>query len=283
MAVEEIGKTMGIYEVFKAQFLNVLPKITIRLLIITLIIFFAKKILNIFMKHYKAAAKKKNMDPLLESFLSSLIQTVYYIFVTFIVVSTAGIQATSIATLLGAAGLAIGLALQGSLSNLAGGILILFFRPFNKGDYISNNSGIDGSVEKIRILYTELITPDNKTIIVPNGQLANNAIINFSKNPERRLDLVFSVSYDTPINKVMDILSDISKEDLRIIQKPENRIGVFKHNASSVDFAFRVWVKTENYWDAYFDLNRKVKETFDANGIEIPYQKIDIYNKKIEG
>ncbi|MGL4252563.1 MAG: mechanosensitive ion channel family protein [Fusobacteriaceae bacterium] len=283
MAVEEMGKTLGIYEVFKAQFLNILPKITIRLLIIILIVFFAKKILNTFMKHYKTAAKKKNMDPLLESFLSSLIQTVYYIFLTFVVVSTAGIQATSIATLLGAAGLAVGLALQGSLSNLAGGILILFFRPFNKGDYISNNSGIDGSVEKIRILYTELITPDNKTIIVPNGQLANNAIINFSKNPERRLDLVFSVSYDTPINKVMDILSDISKEELRIIQKPENRIGVFKHSASSIDFAFRVWVKREDYWDIYFDLNRKVKETFDANGIEIPYQKIDIYNKKIQG
>ncbi|MGL5578199.1 MAG: mechanosensitive ion channel family protein [Fusobacteriaceae bacterium] len=278
-----MGKTLGIYEVFKAQFLNILPKITIRLLIIILIVFFAKKILNTFMKHYKTAAKKKNMDPLLESFLSSLIQTVYYIFLTFVVVSTAGIQATSIATLLGAAGLAVGLALQGSLSNLAGGILILFFRPFNKGDYISNNSGIDGSVEKIRILYTELITPDNKTIIVPNGQLANNAIINFSKNPERRLDLVFSVSYDTPINKVMDILSDISKEELRIIQKPENRIGVFKHSASSIDFAFRVWVKREDYWDIYFDLNRKVKETFDANGIEIPYQKIDIYNKKIQG
>lgn len=283
MATEEIGKTLGIYEVFKTQFLNILPKITIRLLIIIFIMFFAKKILNIFMKHYKTAAKKKNMDPLLESFLSSLIQTVYYIFVTFIVVSTAGIQATSIATLLGAAGLAVGLALQGSLSNLAGGILILFFRPFNKGDYISNNSGIDGSVEKIRILYTELTTPDNKTIIVPNGQLANNAIINFSKNPERRLDLVFSVSYDTSINKVMEILENISKEEVRIIQKPENRIGVFKHSASSIDFAFRVWVKKEDYWDIYFDLNRKVKEIFDANGIEIPYQKIDIYNKKIQG
>lgn len=282
MAVEELGKNLGVYEIFKAQFLNILPKITIRLFIIIFIMFFAKKILNIFMSQYKMAAKKKNMDPLLESFLSSLIQTVYYIFVTFIVVSTAGVQATSIATLLGAAGLAIGLALQGSLSNLAGGILILFFRPFNKGDFISNNSGIDGSVEKIRILYTELTTPDNKTIIVPNGQLANNAIINFSKHTERRLDLIFSVSYDTPINKVLEILKNISLEEVRIIQKPENRIGVFKHSASSIDFAFRMWVKKEDYWDTYFDLNKKVKETFDANGIEIPYQKIDIYNKKMQ-
>ncbi|MGL5964745.1 MAG: mechanosensitive ion channel family protein [Cetobacterium sp.] len=278
MAVQEVVE-VSVYEVFKTQFLDVLPKITIRLLIIICIVFFAKKVLNTFMKHYRVAAHKKNMDPLLESFLSSLIQTVYYIFIAFVVISTAGVQATSIATLLGAAGLAVGLALQGSLSNLAGGILILFFRPFNKGDYISNNAGIDGSVEKIRILYTELITPDNKSIIVPNGQLANNAIINFSKNPERRLDLVFSVSYDTPINKVMEILSDIAKEDSRIIQKPENRIGVFKHSASSVDFAFRVWVKRDDYWDMYFDMNRKVKEVFDANGIEIPYQKIDIYNK----
>lgn len=279
MLTQEAIEKLSVYNVFKEQVLEVLPKITVRLILIVLVLFFSKKILNLIMTHYKRAAEKKNMDPLLEGFLSSIITTLFYTGIVFFIVSVAGIQATSLATLLGAAGLAVGLALQGSLSNLAGGILILFFRPFNKGDYISNNSGIEGSVEKIRILYSELLTPDNKTIIVPNGQLANNPVINYSRNPERRLDMIFSVSYDTPISKVMDILHQVAAKNILIIQKPENRIGVFKHSASSIDFAFRVWVKKENYWDLYFELNREIKELFDVNGVEIPYQKIDVYNK----
>lgn len=282
MLTQESIEKLSVYSVFKSQVLEVLPKITIRLLLVVLILFFSKKMLNVIMRHYRTAAEKKKMDPLLESFLSSVISSLYYVGIAFIVVSIAGVQAASLATLLGAAGLAVGLALQGSLSNLAGGILILFFRPFNKGDYISDNGGIEGSVEKIKILYTELLTPDNKTIIVPNGQLANNPVINFSKNAERRLDMIFSVAYDTPISKVMDILTQVAAKNPLIIQKPENRIGVFKHSASSVDFAFRVWVKKESYWDLYFDLNREIKELFDLNGIEIPYQKIDVYNKKNE-
>lgn len=279
MLTQDAVEKLSVYNVFKEQVLEMLPKITIRLILIVLLLFFSKKILNVIMTHYKRAAEKKNVDPLLEGFLSSIITTLYYVGIIFFIVSVAGIQATSLATLLGAAGLAVGLALQGSLSNLAGGILILFFRPFNKGDYISNNSGIEGSVEKIRILYSELLTPDNKTIIVPNGQLANNPVINYSRNPERRLDMIFSVSYDTPISKVMDILTQVAAKNILIIQKPENRIGVFKHSASSIDFAFRVWVKKENYWDLYFELNREIKELFDLNGVEIPYQKIDVYNK----
>lgn len=269
-----------ILNTFKNQIISVLPRLVIRGLLLLIILIFAKKILNVILSAYKRTAKAKGIDPLLESFLSSLINTIYYIGVAFLAISIIGIQATSIATLLGAAGLAVGLALQGSLSNLAGGILILFFRPFNKGDFISNNSGIDGSVEKIRILYTELLTPDNKSIIVPNGILANNPIINFSKNVERRVDLIFSVSYETPIEKAISLMQEIADSHPKINQEKEKKIRLFKHNASSLDFIYRVWCKREDYFDVMFDSNELIKKSFDKNGIEIPYQKIDIYKKQ---
>ncbi|MGL5051934.1 MAG: mechanosensitive ion channel family protein [Fusobacteriaceae bacterium] len=269
-----------ILNTFKNQIISILPRIVIRGVLLLIILFFAKKILNLILSAYKKTAKAKGIDPLLESFLSSLINTIYYIGVAFLVIGIIGIQATSVATLLGAAGLAVGLALQGSLSNLAGGILILFFRPFNKGDFISNNSGIDGSVEKIRILYTELLTVDNKSIIVPNGVLANNPVINFSKNAERRVDLIFSVSYDTSIEKAISLMEEVANNHPKINQEKEKKIRLFKHNASSLDFVYRVWCKKEDYFDVMFDSNELVKIIFDKNGIEIPYQKIDIYKKE---
>lgn len=263
----------------KDSFMKAAPHVVWNIMFILIFIYFTKKILVFFLQSYKKFAIKNNLDPLLRSFISSLIKTSYFIFIFFTIMRMIGVQAVSVATILGTAGLAIGLALQGSLANLAGGVLILFFRPFNQGDFISNNSGIEGFVFKIRILYTELITPDNRAIIVPNGQLANNAVINFSRYPERRVDLIFSVSYDTPTEKVLKILTDISNEHPKILQEKEKRIRLMRHSASSIDFAFRVWCKREDYWDVFFDCNEIVKTTFDKNGIEIPYQKIDIYNK----
>ncbi len=256
-----------------------LPSLLSKILIIFFIVTLAKKVLSYILSLYKKTVRIKKIDPLLESFIASLITTIYYVGVLFVVIGVAGVQATSIVTLLGTAGLAVGLALQGSLSNLAGGMLILFFRPFNKGDYISNNSGIDGTVEKIKILYTELLTFDNKTIIVPNGVLANNPIINYSKNAERRVDLIFSVSYDTPIDKAIDLMTEVATSHPKVNQEKDITIRLMKHNSSSLDFAYRVWCKKEDYFAVTFDMNELVKKKFDENGVEIPYQKIDIYNK----
>ncbi|MGL5122948.1 MAG: mechanosensitive ion channel family protein [Fusobacteriaceae bacterium] len=268
----------SIFETYKMQIINILPKFTFKFIIIILIVIFSKRIIESLLNVYKQTLRKRKVDSLLESFTVSAIRAIYYLAIFGYVISLIGIPAASFATILGAAGLAIGLGLQGSLSNLAGGILILFFKPFGKDDYISNNNGIDGSVYKIRILYTELITIDNKVIIVPNGQLANNSIINFSKSLERRVDLIFSTSYDTPIDKTIDLLTKIADEHPKIKKTTENRIRLFKHNASSLDFVFRVWVKKDDYWDVFFDCNEIVKKEFDKHGIEIPYQKIDIYN-----
>ncbi|MGL6064417.1 MAG: mechanosensitive ion channel family protein [Fusobacteriaceae bacterium] len=270
--------TPKILDGYKEKLANSLPTFAGKFITVILIVIFSKRIIEYLLNIYKKALRKKGVDSLLESFTVSAIRAIYYIGILGFIISLIGVPAASFATILGAAGLAIGLGLQGSLSNLAGGLLILFFKPFGKDDYISNNNGIDGSVNKIRILYTELITIDNKVIIVPNGQLANNSIINFSKSLERRVDLIFSTSYDTPIDKTIDLLTKIANEHPKIKKTTENRIRLFKHNASSLDYAFRVWVNKEDYWDVFFDCNEIVKKEFDKHGIEIPYQKIDIYN-----
>lgn len=264
----------------KDSLVQALPGIAIRIVVLGIIFTFAKPVLNGVLRVTRVALRKNKVEPLLETFTISLTKTIVYIIYLFLVVSTIGIQATSLVTVLGTAGIAVGLALQGSLANLAGGVLILFFKQFKKGDYISNNSGIEGTVDEIHILYTTLNSVDNKRIIVPNGQLANNAIINFSTNSERRVDLIFSVAYDTPKGKAEEVLQEIMDSNPKILHDHANMIKLIKHSASSIDYVFRAWVKKEDYWDVYFECMSEVKRVFDENHIEIPYQKIDIYNKK---
>lgn len=256
-----------------------LPGLVIRVLILLVLFIIWPKLLGMILTAYKKTLEKKNVDPLLESFTVSLLKTIAYIALFFIVVSIIGVKATSLVTVLGTAGIAVGLALQGSLSNLAGGVLILFFKQFSKGDYISNNGGIEGTVDQIHILYTTLITTDNKVIVVPNGQLANNAIINYSRKPERRLDMVFTVSYDTPVEKTKELLKQIAENHPAVLKNKAMTIRMAKQSASSLDYNFRVWVKSSDYWDTLYDFNEEVKRVFDENGVEIPYQKIDIYDR----
>lgn len=265
-------------ESFLADILGILPKIVFRGIILIILLVLWPKVLSMILTAYTRTLEKRKVDPLLQSFTVSLLKTIFYITLFFIVVSVIGIKATSLVTILGTAGLAVGLALQGSLTNLAGGMLILFFKQFSKGDYISTGS-LEGTVDQIHILYTTLVTTDNKVIIIPNGQLANGAIINYSKNSTRRLDMVFSVSYDTPAEKVKEILNRIADEHPAVIKEKGKTIRMSKQNASSLDFVFRVWVENKDYWTTMFDFNEIVKEEFDKNNIEIPYQKIDIYNK----
>lgn len=260
------------------NFIDILPSLLIRGITLAILLLFWPKLVNGILNTYHKLLRKKKIEPLLESFTSSIIKTILYVILLFIVVGTVGVKATSLVTVLGTAGIAVGLALQGSLANLAGGVLILFFKPFSKGDYIVTN-GLEGIVEKIQILYSVLYTIDNKVIIVPNGQLANNSIINVTKNPERRLDLVFSVAYNTSIEKVKEILNKIANEHSNVLKDKPINIRLATQNTSSLDFIFRVWVKTEKYWDSNFDFIELVKKEFDLNNIEIPYQKIDIYHK----
>ena len=258
--------------------IRILPGTILRIIWIIFLIFIMKHVVNIIIQTLKLLMEKSHVDELLSSFILSLTKTIIYIGFFFLVIGGLGVKATSLITLLGTAGLAVGLALQGSLSNLAGGVLILFFKPFLKGEYIKSGSG-DGTVECIHILYTVLTTVDNSRIIIPNSQLANTAIINISRNNERRVDLTVSVAYGTPEEKVKKILTEIADQDSNILHKMGYTIRMNKHNSSSLDYVYRVWTKKENYWEVYFSLTEKVAKYFEREGIEIPYQKIDIYNK----
>ncbi len=255
-----------------------LPSIAMRLLWVIFLLAIMKPVVNMVIKTLRAILHKGKADPLLESFLVSLVKTVVYIGFFFMIISGIGVQATSLVAILGTAGIAVGLALQGSLANLAGGVLILFFRPFLKGEFITTGAG-SGTVTAIHILYTTLTTPDNKRIIIPNGQLANGAVTNISREPERRVDMVISTSYDTPVEKAKAVLQRIAEENDKILHEKGYTIRLNAHSASSLDYNFRVWTKSENYWEVYYTMMETVVIEFAKEGIEIPYQKIDIYNK----
>jgi small conductance mechanosensitive channel len=192
-----------------------------------------------------------------------------------------GIQTTSLIAVLGAAGLAVGLALQGSLSNFAAGVLIVTFRPIRVGDYFEG-AGTAGTVEQIQIFSTTAKTPDNKVIIIPNGKLLSDNIVNYSMKEIRRVDMTIGVSYEDPIDKVKEVLADILAKDSRILQDPSPTIGLIQLADSSVNFAVRPWVKTEDYWAVYFDLHETIKKRFDAEGISIPFPQQDIHVYKEE-
>ncbi|MDO4690109.1 MAG: mechanosensitive ion channel [Fusobacterium sp.] len=265
------------------KFEKVLPILAGKLLFLLILVFIWPKLVNFILFSMKKFSERRQVDPLFSSFLRSLIKTILYIVLFFFVISTLGVQTTSLVTILGTAGIAVGLALQGSLANLASGMILLFFKNVSKGDFISaNNGAIEGVIKSIHILYTTITTPDGLALIVPNSQLANSAIINFTKNPERRLDLVYSTSYDNSVEKTLKILQQVVDEEKRIVQNEERTvvISLIKHNSSSLDYRFRVWVKIEDYFDVMYDINKRVKELFDENEIEIPYNKLDIYNRK---
>ncbi len=219
---------------------------------------------------------KKDVDPAIQHFVSAL---VYYVLFTFVIVAALGqlgIQTASFVAIIGAAGLAIGLALQGSLANFAAGVLILLFKPFRVGDFIEA-AGTSGVVQKILIFTTELHTGDNKKVIIPNGAVTAGNIVNYSANDTRRVDLVMGISYDDDIDKAKAILEEVVAADERVLKDPAPTIAVVELADSSVNFVVRPWVRTADYWGAYFGLTEAVKKRFDQEGISIPYPQQDVY------
>lgn len=220
--------------------------------------------------------KKKEVDPTLISFVGDMIYVSLLVFVIIAAVSQLGVQTTSFIAVIGAAGLAIGLALQGSLANFAAGFLLILFHPFKEGDFIEG-AGVLGVVEKISIFVTEMKSPDNKKIIIPNSKLTGDNIINYSANETRRVDLIIGVSYGDDLQKVKQVLEDILAKDSRVLKDPKPTIAVSQLADSSVNFVVRPWVKTGDYWSVYFDTTENVKTRFDAEGICIPFPQRDVH------
>jgi len=223
--------------------------------------------------------KGRGMDEILVSFLTSILRWVLLLFVVVAALSQLGIDTTSLVALLGAAGLAIGLSLQGSLSNLASGVLLIVFRPFTKGHFVEAG-GTTGIVENISIFTTTLTTPDNKEIIVPNGAILSNNITNYSARPTRRVDMVFGVSYDADLLAAKKLLQELVESDDRVLDDPAPVIALGELADSSVNILVRPWVKSEDYWGLYWDMHERVKLRFDEAGIGIPFPQMDVRLEK---
>ena len=219
---------------------------------------------------------KRQVDPTIVSFAANMTYIALLVFVVLAALGQLGIQTTSFIAVIGAAGLAIGLALQGSLANFAAGFLMIIFRPFKVGDYIEG-AGVAGTVEVIQIFTTQLQTPDNKTVIIPNASLTAGNITNWSVKGTRRVDLVMGIGYGDDIDKAKKIMTDVLAKDERIFKDPAPKIAVVELADSSVNFVVRPWVKAGDYWDVYFDTTETIKKSFDAEGISIPFPQRDVH------
>jgi len=233
-------------------------------------------VISMLSKGIRAGFEKSGMEPSLRTFLMSLISIGLKVLLVISVASMIGIETTSFIAVLGAAGLAIGLALQGSLGNFAGGVLILIFKPYKVGDFI-DAGGVMGVVKRIEIFSTILTSGDNKTIIVPNGAISNSPITNFSTQLTRRVDIVFGIGYDDDLKKAKEVLKGLIEADERILKDPAPLIVISNLGDSSVDITTRSWVNTPDYWAVFFDLTEKAKLAFDENGISIPFPQTDVH------
>jgi len=244
-----------------------------------LIFIIGKIVVSIIISVLKKVLRRTKMDDILLNFVTSILKTILVLFVVIASLNQLGIDTTSLIALLGAAGLAIGLALQGSLQNFAAGVMLLIFRPFKAGDFVEAG-GVAGIVESISIFTTIMRTGDNKEVIVPNGTIYGGSITNYSARDTRRIDLVFGIGYDDSIKDAKVIMENIVNADSRVLKDPETQIAVSELADSSVNFVVRPWVKSEDYWAVKFDLTEKIKLAFDEQGISIPYPQMDVHLNK---
>lgn len=246
-----------------------------RVVLAILVLIVGLWLINRLLKVISKRMEVRDVDESLRPFLRSLISALLKIMLIISVMGMIGIQMTSFIAVLGAAGLAVGLALQGSLANFAGGVLILLLKPFKVGDFIDTGT-YSGTVREIQIFYTYITTTSKQEVVIPNGSLSNNAITNYSYHDTRRLDMSFSIGYSEDIDKAKGILTDIMTKESLVLKDPEVNIFVEELSETSVKIHVRAWLKSSDYWDIYNDLNERVKKAFDAQGVSIPFPLRDI-------
>ena len=236
-----------------------------------------RMIINLLNKLVKNILIKRNFDPSVKSFVSSLVNVTLTILLIISIVGALGVQTTSFAALLASAGVAVGMALSGNLSNFAGGLIVLLFKPYKVGDFI-DYQGQSGTVREIQMFHTILKTTDNKVIYIPNGSLSSGVIVNYSNQQTRRIDWVFGVDYGTDYDHVKQVLETILAKETRILQEPDKPfIALTALADSSVNILVRVWVKSEDYWSVYFDMNKTVYEVFNKEGIDFPFPQLTVH------
>ncbi|MBR4086163.1 MAG: mechanosensitive ion channel [Lachnospiraceae bacterium] len=271
---------MDFFEVFLNKIVNTAMNLGGRIILALVILFAGTKVIKIVLKLIKKAFNRADIEVSVEQFLYSLIQVALYVVLAFLVASNCGVDAASIIALLGSAGVAIGLALQGSLSNVAGGVLILLMRPFRVGDYIVDAAGNEGVVDEIQIIYTKLRTGDNKIIVLPNGNLANNSITNVTTSKTRRCDIVIGISYEADIREAKKVIMEVLENDPETLKDKDMMVYVSLLADSSVNLGVRCWFDTQNYFTGLSRLNEEIKYALDNANINIPYPQIDVHMKK---
>ncbi len=222
--------------------------------------------------------ERHNVEPTVQSFMKSFVNILLVTLLIITVVGTLGVNTTSLAALLASAGLAVGMALSGNLQNLAGGLILLFFKPFKVGDFIEAQ-GVSGIVKAIQTFHTVLTTMDNKELFIPNGPLSSGNVTNYTKNALRRVDFTVSVEYGTDVQKVKEVTLELLKADERIMQEPAPFIALKELASSSVDFTVRVWTKATDYWDVFFETNERIYAEFNKQGIKFPFPQLQIHQK----
>ena len=247
-------------------------KLLLALLTLVIGLWLIKRLIRIMGKYFEL----RKYEETLKKFLTQLISAVLKVLLIISVVSMLGVQMTAFIALLGAIGLAFGMALSGTLQNFAGGVLLLMLKPFKVGDYIEAQD-YSGTVESIQIFHTILLTPDKKTIIIPNGPLSNGAAINYSASPLRRVDWTFGIGYTDSIDEAREIITGLLVNDKRVLKDPAPFIGVASLEESSVNMVTRAWVNASDYWDLFFEMNEKVRKTFDQKGISIPFPQRNVH------
>ncbi|WP_154855271.1 mechanosensitive ion channel family protein [Cyclobacterium xiamenense] len=270
---------------FEGLLENIVPLLltAVKSILIALLVYFIGKwVINFTLRATDRIFIKYEVEPSLASFLNSFLKGLLYIVLILAVLSTLGVEVTAFIAVLGAAGLAVGLALQGSLANFAGGILILIFKPFKVGDTIEAQ-GTLGSVEKIAILYTTVRNFDNKVVTIPNGALANNSIVNFSIKPTRRIDMAVGVAYGTDLKKTRQVILDTLKKDERIHGDPAPAVYFTNFGDNSLDLTVRCWANADDLWPVFWDNMEAIKESLEANAIEVPFPQRDVHHFFPEG
>lgn len=251
----------------------------IKLLAAIVVLLLGRWIIRLIKKGMLRMMNRRNADPTLSSFLLSLVSALLTFFLIIAIIGILGINTSSLVALLASAGLAIGMALSGTLQNFAGGVMIMLFKPFKVGDFISAQ-GFEGKVSEIQIFNTHLLTVDNKEVILPNGILSTGTMTVYSKQDTRRVDWVFSIAYGDDYDKAKAVLKRLCEEDPRILKTPETMIELLKLNNSSVDLTVRAWVNTADYWAVFFSMNEKVYKTFEEEGLNFPFPQVDVHLKQ---
>jgi small conductance mechanosensitive channel len=276
IAGEEIDP--GVIQTYLQELPDKLLRFGVRVLLALVVFLIGMQIIKLVRAIVRKSMKRANADTGVTQFLDSFIKAVLYIVLVFLIASNFGLDAASVVALLGSAGVAIGLAVQGSLSNFAGGVLILLLKPFKVDDYIMVGDGqYQGTVREIQIFYTKIVTADNHVVVIPNGTLTTTNIINMSTLEDRRLDIAVGISYDADIRQAKDVLYKVLEQDAAVLKNKEHRVFVEELAESSVVLKLRFWCRNEDYWDAKWRMNENVKYALDEAGISIPYNQLDVH------